>query len=98
MLMKAMKTFRVGSTKKTVHPGDTFETSNGDHYERNGMAFPVRQVATAKPKAAARSGSRTGVKPTTSSSLRQAQAPKTKTSTGSSKAGRAQSSSTKAGG
>ena len=52
--MKALKTFRVGSTKQVVAPGDEFQTNNAADYELRGMAIPVKggrkqQRAAAEP-------------------------------------------------
>lgn len=46
--MKALKTFRVGSSSRSVSPGDEFETSNPDHYEKKGYAVRVAAAVKAK--------------------------------------------------
>lgn len=51
MRMEALRSFRVGSTKKFVAPGDQFEVADryGSDYERRGMAVSLDRKAKAAP-------------------------------------------------
>lgn len=51
-LMKALKTFSIGGSRKVVYAGQEFETSNVKDYERRGMAALVHQPSKVAPKPA----------------------------------------------